>query len=329
MQGYAVGLVLKADGSLEFQGVAGTWRAQGNRLYLTEGEETVAYEYRLQGSQLELAGGDLTAPVVLTRAGGGTPSVVRLGTSAAQPGSAATRAPGRERGLSQAEVMDLLDGGVAGSRIAALVEERGISFAMTPSLAAQLRGKGASAELIDVLNRAGNKSAATGGAEVSPARRRAATLATSTGTGIFVNEVELTPQEVQQLQAMYGGVGQPGHFWYDRMNGSWGRQGGPTEGFIVAGLNLGGPLREDASNGDTGVFINGRQLHRVDVQRLSLLGPVHPGRCWMDAQGYIGLEGQPAFANIFTAARALSGGGSRKEGILSTYDKTGVAVFGH
>jgi hypothetical protein len=295
---------------------------------LTEGEETVAYEYRLQGSQLELAGGDLTAPVVLTRVGGGTPAV-GPGTPTAQPGSATARAPGRKRGLSQAEIMDLLAGGVAASRVAALVEERGISFAMTPGLAAQLRGKGATAELIDVLNRAGNKSAATGRGEASPTGRRAATVATSSGTGIFVNEVELTPQQVQALQAAYGGVGQPGRFWYDRMNGSWGRQGGPTEGFIAAGLNLGGPLREDASSGDTGVYINGRQLHRVDVQRLSLLGPVRPGRCWMDAQGYIGLEGQPAFANIFTAARALSGGGSRKEGILSTYDKTGVAVFGH
>ena len=147
-------------------------------------------------------------------------------------------------------------------------------------------------------------------------------------TGIFINEQGLTPQQVQELQAIYGGVGQPGRYWYDRMNGSWGRQGGPTEGFIMAGLNLGGPLREDASNGDTGVFINGRQLHRVDVARLSQLGPVYQGRCWMDAQGNIGLEGQPAFGNVWVAARALVGGG-RKEGILSTYDKTGVAVFGH
>jgi hypothetical protein len=111
------------------------------------------------------------------------------------------------------------------------------------------------------------------------------------------------------------------------MNGSWGQKGGPTEGFIMPGLNLGGPLREDASNGDTGVFINGRQLHRVDVARLMLLGPVNKGRCWMDAQGNIGLEGQPPFANIWVAVQALSGG-SRKEGILSTYDKTGAAVIG-
>ena len=45
------------------------------------------------------------------------------------------------------------------------------------------------------------------------------------------------------------------------------------------------------------------------------------------AMGNIGLEGQPAFGNVWVAAQALAGGG-KKEGILSTYDKTGVALFG-
>ena len=58
------------------------------------------------------------------------------------------------------------------------------------------------------------------------------------------------------------------------------------------------------------------------------LGPVYPGRNWMDAQGNVGLEGGPALVNIWVAAQARSGGG-RREGILSTYDKTGVAVFGY
>lgn len=59
-----------------------------------------------------------------------------------------------------------------------------------------------------------------------------------------------------------------------------------------------------------------------------------PGRCWMDAQGNIGLEGQPPFANIWVAVaqaqnRGGGGGGGRREGILSSYDKTGIAVFGY
>jgi hypothetical protein len=149
----------------------------------------------------------------------------------------------------------------------------------------------------------------------------------SAARSVIINGQRLSDQDIETIERTFQVQVRNGDYWYDRMNGSWGQKGGPTEGFIMAGLNLGGPLRENASNGNTGVFINGRQLHRVDVARLSLLGPVNQGRCWMDALGNIGLEGQPAFANIWVAAEALSGG-SRKEGILSSYDKTGIAVIG-
>jgi hypothetical protein len=146
---------------------------------------------------------------------------------------------------------------------------------------------------------------------------------------VIVNGQRLSDQDIETLARTYQVQVRDGNYWYDRMNGSWGRQGGPTEGFIIAGLNLGGPLREDASNGDTGVFINGRQLHRIDVARLMQIGPVYQARCWMDGQGNIGLEGQPAFGNVWAAAAQAFSGGGKKEGILSTYDKTGIAVFGY
>ncbi len=146
---------------------------------------------------------------------------------------------------------------------------------------------------------------------------------------VIINGKHLSDQDIDTLARTFQVQARDGRYWYDRMNGSWGREGGPAEGFIMAGLNLGGPLRADASNGDTGVFINGRQLHRVDVARLMQLGPVYKGRCWMDAYGNIGLEGQPAFANIWIASAQAQGVGRKREGILSTYDKTGVAVFGY
>jgi hypothetical protein len=146
---------------------------------------------------------------------------------------------------------------------------------------------------------------------------------------VVINGQRLSDQTVEALERGFQVKVMDGHYWYDRMNGSWGVQGGPVAGFIMAGLDLGGPLRADASSGDTGVFINGRELHRVDVARLSQIGPVFPGRCWMDAYGNIGLEGQPAFGNVWAAVRALGGGGGQKEGILSTYDKTGAAVIGY
>ena len=143
---------------------------------------------------------------------------------------------------------------------------------------------------------------------------------------VIINGQSLSDQDIQTIESTFRVRVKDGDYWYDRMNGSWGVRGGPTAGFIMAGLNMGGPLPEDASSGDTGVYINGRQLHQIDVARLSLIGPVYRARCWMDGQGNIGLEGQPAFGNIWLAVQTLGGG--QKEGILSTWDKTGIAVFG-
>jgi hypothetical protein len=159
----------------------------------------------------------------------------------------------------------------------------------------------------------------------APARSEAAPL-----RSVIINGVRLTDADVEALERNFRLQVRDGDYWYDRMNGSWGMRGGPTAGFIMAGLDLGGPLRADASDGNTGVFFNGRQLHQVDVARLSLLGPVYQGRYWMDAMGNIGFEGQPALLNLWAAIQAMGGGGGgQREGILSTYDKTGAAVIGN
>jgi hypothetical protein len=53
---------------------------------------------------------------------------------------------------------------------------------------------------------------------------------------------------------------------------------------------------------------------------------VFQGRYWLNAQGYFGFEGGPAMGNLWMLANSR---GMKKEGILSTYDKTGVAVIGN
>jgi hypothetical protein len=97
-----------------------------------------------------------------------------------------------------------------------------------------------------------------------------------------------------------------GNYWYDRKSGAWGMNGGPTVGFIIPNLDVGGPLRADASNGHTGVFINGRQLHQADVTGLLRLGPVYQGRYWMDGAGNIGVENGPMLLNLWQVVRAAS-----------------------
>jgi len=89
-------------------------------------------------------------------------------------------------------------------------------------------------------------------------------------------------------------------------------------------------LKVNASRGRTGVFINGRELHLLDVRALQQITMVIPGRYWCDAMGNIGFEGGPPLANLWALAAAANarGGAVKREGILSTYDKTGAVVIG-
>ena len=171
VQGYGVEmkLVLNADGSADYEGVIGKWRVQGNKLLLTEGGETVAYNFTLQGSQLTISGGDLMAPMVMTRAGGGGATGAQRMPTAQQSGAAgnyqappaadqappARRPAASTRGLSEGELIELLEAGVSSKRLGQLVDEKGISFAVTPAVTSRLRAKGATDELIAVLRDAG------------------------------------------------------------------------------------------------------------------------------------------------------------------------------
>jgi len=120
---------------------------------------------------------------------------------------------------------------------------------------------------------------------------------------VIVNEAPLSDEEVASLERLYGARIQDGAYWYDGISGAWGVEGGPTSGFIEAGLHLGGPLHAGASNGDTDVFVNGRELHPHEVAALQRLLPVFPGHYWIDPQGNFGYEGKSAVANLLGLAR--------------------------
>jgi hypothetical protein len=127
---------------------------------------------------------------------------------------------------------------------------------------------------------------------------------------VFVNGVALNSDTQRALESAYRTPIAPGRYWYDPMSGAWGLEGGPVAGQIHPGLNLGGPLRADASHGNTGVFINGRQLHPLDVAVLSRCTPVIPGRYWVAANGVGGYEGGPAIFDLAQLCGAKVGGGA-------------------
>jgi hypothetical protein len=125
--------------------------------------------------------------------------------------------------------------------------------------------------------------------------------------GIVVNGQPLSMQEVLD----YGVDLPPGRYWYDQVSGLWGAEGGPSVGQIVPDLPLGGALQVDASSGDTGVFINGREIHVQELLELQqIFGEVPLGRYWLGADGVGGVEGGPPTFDLAPAPSQAESGGS-------------------
>lgn len=125
---------------------------------------------------------------------------------------------------------------------------------------------------------------------------------------ITFNGQPATPRDLEILarfEAAWGLQVPAGDYWYDNASGAGGLWGGPTRGFLGAGLGLGGAqVPAGASGGGagqlTGVFINGRELHPLDVQGLTqLLGQAPmPGQWWVDGIGNFGPQGWGAMGNL-------------------------------
>lgn len=146
---------------------------------------------------------------------------------------------------------------------------------------------------------------------------------------VVVNRVVLKPAEVRALATYFRAPVPAGRYWYDRVSGAWGREGGPMQGRLAPNLPVRGKLWRAASGGRTGVIVNGRELHRRDVQGLAALGiPVRQGRFWLDHRGVGGYEGGPPLFDL-SQAFARRGGRrtARQKSVFSTWDLTGVAVY--
>jgi hypothetical protein len=131
------------------------------------------------------------------------------------------------------------------------------------------------------------------------------------GRRIRFNGRALTAVEMDRLQAVerYYRVRIPDNdYWYDNRSGAAGFWNGPALAAIPSGLGLGGPMPADCSGGGTGVFVNGRELHPLDVAALrSLLGPVYRGRYWLNGDGSYGIERGPMLGNLFAISRRSRG----------------------
>lgn len=143
---------------------------------------------------------------------------------------------------------------------------------------------------------------------------------------VVVNGRVLDVAQRQAIESRSGLPLRPGRWWYDARSGLWGAEGQGAAGFAPAGLEVGAPLPPQASGGRAGVYFNGRNLADPEIAWLRTLGPVWPGRYWLDARGNVGLEGQPLpFANLWLLAQARQNGASRSS---TTANGTWVASSG-
>lgn len=107
---------------------------------------------------------------------------------------------------------------------------------------------------------------------------------------VIINGERLSDNAILSLSAQYNMRIQDGRYWYDSYSGAWGYEGGPIQGFTRSGLPLGGKLQADASGGETGVYLNGRELPSQDLDLfINLLGQLPPGDYWLDSHFNFGI----------------------------------------
>ncbi len=137
--------------------------------------------------------------------------------------------------------------------------------------------------------------------------RAGTTIDTQAEARVTINGRALGDAEIREFIQFYGTL-PAGDYWYDPVAGLFGRIGYGTEVQIYPGHNLGSPPR-DASSGNTGVIVNGREITESEVQYLeSLLGIARvPGNYYLDAQGNFGND-VTGYTNLYTVGRSGSGG---------------------
>ncbi|XP_062092464.1 extra-large guanine nucleotide-binding protein 1-like [Humulus lupulus] len=112
---------------------------------------------------------------------------------------------------------------------------------------------------------------------------------------VFVNDEALNQEELVRLQGCSNPPRKlkPGSYWYDNVSGFWGKQGRVYSQIISPQLNIGGHIKKNASNGNTNIMINNREITKTELGILRLAGVPCEGNLhyWVDRDGSYQEEG--------------------------------------